>query len=105
MGSMKKFKPHYVLSAVQQVVADPNSRPFTRTALRGGLALGLKEPAMRKIVLALSHGDFRHSMTTDSDYRVWQDVYDGKTADGTAVYIKITHYTEGGPVVIQFKEK
>lgn len=102
---MKKFKPHYVLSAVQAIVADPNSRPFTVTALRGGLALGLEEPDMRKIVLALSHGDFRHSMTTKSDHRVWQDVYDGWTADGSEVYIKITHYTDGGPVVIQFKEK
>ena len=102
---MKKPKPHYVLSDVQVIVADPSSQPFTITALKGGLALGLKEPDMRNIVLNLSRGDFRHSMTTYSDHQVWQDVYYGQTPDGTVVYIKITHYTDGGPVVIQFKEK
>ena len=105
MKIRKKLRPHYELSAVQAIVADPGSRPFTMTALRGGLALGLKEPDMRSIVLALSLGDFRHSMTTYLDHRVWQDVYHGKTPDGTMVYIKITHYTDGRPPVIQFKAK
>jgi motility quorum-sensing regulator/GCU-specific mRNA interferase toxin len=100
-----KFKPHYSLPAVQAVVADPSSQPFTATALRGGLALGLKESDMRSIVLALSRGDFHKSTTTISDHRVWQDVYHGKTADGTVLYIKITHYTGGKPPVIQFKAK
>ncbi len=100
-----KFRPHYNLSAVQEIVADPNSQPFTMTALKGGLALGLKESEMRIIVLSLSRRDFYKSMTTISDHRVWQDVYHGETADGIAVYIKITHYTDGRPPVIQFKAK
>jgi motility quorum-sensing regulator / GCU-specific mRNA interferase toxin len=101
----EKFKPHYNLSTVQAMVADPTSHAFTVTALRGGLALGLREPDMRRIVLALSRGDFYKSMTTHSDHRIWQDVYHGETPDGTAVYIKITHYTDGRPPVIQFKAK
>lgn len=75
------------------------------TALRGGLALGLKESEMRSVVLALSHHDFHKSMTTLNDKRIWQDVYRGKAPDGSAVYIKITHYTDGRPPVIQFKAK
>ena len=44
---MEKRTPHYDLTAVQVIVADQASRPFTATALRGGLELGLSEPEMR----------------------------------------------------------
>jgi motility quorum-sensing regulator / GCU-specific mRNA interferase toxin len=102
---MEKRTPHYMLSEVQTVVADQESRPFTVTALRGGLALGLSEPEMRQVVLALRQRDFYKSMTTHADHREWQDVYHGITQDGVAVYIKITCYSDDRPPVIQFKEK
>lgn len=102
---MEKRTPHYRLSEVQAVVANLESRPFTATALRGGLALGLTEPEMRQVVLALSRRDFYKSMTTHADYKDWQDVYHGMTQEGVAVYIKITCYSDGRPPVIQFKEK
>jgi len=102
---MEKRTPHHSLSDVQTVVAVPTSRPFTVTALRGGLELGLSEPEMRLVVLALSRRDFFKSMTTHADHREWQDVYHGKTEDGIAVYIKITAYLDGRPPVIQFKAK
>ena len=101
----EKFKPHYDLSVVKAIVADPKSQPFTVTALKGGLALGLKESEMRSVVLALSRPDFYKSMKTQWEQRIWQDVYHGKAPDGSAVYIKITHYTDGRPLVIQFKAK
>lgn len=102
---MEKRTPHHSLSDVQAVVAAPTSRPFTVTALRGGLELGLTEPEMRLVVLALSRRDFYKSMTTHSDHREWQDVYHGVTEYGVEVYIKITAYTDGRPPVIQFKAK
>ncbi|MBE0502993.1 MAG: type II toxin-antitoxin system MqsR family toxin [Desulfuromonadales bacterium] len=102
---MEKRTPHYSLTDIQAVVAAPASRPFTLTALRGGLELGLSEPDMRLVVLALSRSDFFKSMTTHSDHREWQDVYHGATEDGIAVYIKVTDYTDGRPLVIQFKAK
>jgi motility quorum-sensing regulator / GCU-specific mRNA interferase toxin len=101
----EKLKPRCNLAAVQAIVADPNSIPFTVTALKGGFALGLKESEMRSIVLALTRGDFYKSMTAYLDRRVWQDVYHGRTPDGTAVYIKITYRTNDSPPVIQFKAK
>jgi motility quorum-sensing regulator / GCU-specific mRNA interferase toxin len=101
----EKLRPHYDLTAVQAIVADPNRQPFTRTSLQGGLALGLKEAEMRSVVLALSRGDFYKSMTTKWDPRTWQDVYHGRTLEGLAVYIKITHYIDGSPPVIQFKAR
>ena len=102
---MEKRRPHYELSKVQSIVADPDNRPFTVTALRGGLALGLSEPEMREVVQALDRGDFFKSMTTHSDSKEWQDVYHGKTPDGVAVYIKITYFSDERPPIIQFKEK
>jgi motility quorum-sensing regulator/GCU-specific mRNA interferase toxin len=102
---MEKQKPHYNLSQVQAVVADPSSRPFTAMALRGGLALGLVEEEMRQVVLSLSRRDFYKSMTTVANHRDWQDVYHGTTQEGAAVYIKITWYGDDRPPVIQFKEK
>jgi motility quorum-sensing regulator/GCU-specific mRNA interferase toxin len=102
---MEKHVPHYKLPEIQAGVADPTSQPFTVTALRGGLALGLTEPEMRKVVLSLKHRNFYKSMTTHHDHTLWQDVYHGQTPDGVTVYIKITGYTDGRPPVIQFKEK
>ena len=102
---MEKRTPHHSLAAVQAVVADRNSRPFTVTALRGGLSLGLDEPAMRQVVINLSRSDFYKSMTTHADHKEWQDVYHGTTEVGVPVYIKLTAYSDGRPPVIQFKAK
>lgn len=100
---MEKRTPHYRLEKVKRIVSDRNSRPFTMTALRGGLALGLTEPVMREIVLALRRADFYKSMTTHLDHKLWQDVYHGMTPDGIPVYIKVTDSDDDRPPVIQFK--
>lgn len=102
---MEKRNPHYKLSEVQALVADPVSQPFTVTALRNGLALGLTESEMRQVVLKLSRRDFYKGMTSHADHQVWQDVYHGITEDGIPVYIKITGFAGGRPPVIQFKAK
>lgn len=102
---MEKRKPHYRLSEVQALVADPASQPFTVTALRNGLALGLTESELRQVVLKLSRRDFYKAMTSHADHQLWQDGYDGITEDGIPVYIKITGFAGGRPPVIQFKAK
>jgi motility quorum-sensing regulator / GCU-specific mRNA interferase toxin len=102
---VEKKKPHYKLTGIQSIVADSTSRPFTVTALRGGLELGLDEQGMRAVVLKLKTNNFYKSMTTHSDNKIWQDVYHGLVAEGIGVYIKITAYTDARPPVIQFKRK
>jgi motility quorum-sensing regulator/GCU-specific mRNA interferase toxin len=87
------------------LAADPKSRPFTVTALRNGLALGLTESEMRQVVLRLSRRDFYKAMTSHAGQQVWQDVYHGMTEDGIPVYIKITGLAGDRPPVIQFKAK
>ncbi len=102
---MEKRKPHYILAEIKNIIGVPTNRPFTATALRGGLELGLSEREMRLVVLSLSRRDFYKSMTTTADHKIWQDVYHGMTKDGVAVYIKITAYADERPPVIQFKSK
>ena len=102
---MEKRISHYRLADIQAFVATPENRPFTSTALRGGLELGLTESEMRVVVIALSQRNFYKSMTTHADHREWQDVYHGMTEYGVEVYIKITAHTDGSPPVIQFKAK
>ncbi len=102
---MEKKAPHYRLTEVQAIVADRTSRPFTRTALQGGLSLGMTESEMRQVVLSLKRADFYKSMITHADHQLWQDVYHGKTEDGVLIYIKITRFSDSRPPVIQFKAK
>ena len=66
---MEKRKPHYKLSEVQALAANPVSQPFTVTALRNGLALGLTESEMRQVVLRLSRRDFCKAMTSHADHQ------------------------------------
>lgn len=101
---MEKRKAHYNLEDIKVVVRDPTIFPFTASARRGAYALGLEPQEMREVVLSLSHSDCFKSMTTDHDNRVWQDVYYSKTPYGQDVYIKLTLYTDGRPVVISFNK-
>ena len=102
---MEKRKPHYNLAEIKAVVRDPNFNPFTVSARRGGIALGLTPREMREVVLSLSQSDFFKSMTTALDKSVWQDVYYGATPSNHSVYIKITGYNDGRPPIISFKAK
>ena len=86
-------------------MANTDSQPFTLTALRNGLAMGLTEPEMRQVVLALSRRDFYKAMTSYANHKIWQDVYHGMTGEGNSVYIKVTAFGDGRPPVIQFKAK
>ncbi|NTW82692.1 MAG: type II toxin-antitoxin system MqsR family toxin [Chlorobiaceae bacterium] len=102
---MEKWTPHFDLHLIQEIVSDSRSRPFTKTALAGGLALGLTETEMREIVMSLTSKRFYKSMTSYTDHQLWQDVYHGETNDGIQVYIKISSYSDGRPPIIQFKTK
>lgn len=100
---MEKRLPHYDLARVQAAVARLGAAAFTKTALDGGRAMGLTTAEMLAVIAALSRRDFRKSMTTHADHRVWQDVYHAATPARKEAYIKIT-LRQWAPV-IQFKEK
>ena len=66
-------------------------------------ALGFGDSDVVSAVQALSGRDFFKSMTTYSDYKVWQDVYHAEYA-GVALYIKFMK--DGtGHLIVSFKER
>lgn len=75
----------------------------TASAYNGARELGINDLAgMCTIVLALTPADFYKSMTTHADHRVWQDVYQTKTASGAEVYLKLTVIDD--VLIVSFKE-
>ena len=101
---MEKKNPHYNLQEAQAIVVREGLLVFTQTAIMGAAALGLSAEAACQVVRQLSRSQFYKSMTTHADNRVWQDVYHAPCPNGTVAYVKLT-LTQGGKVVIQFKEK
>ena len=100
---MEKLKPHYSLQEIQAMVVRDGSRSFTFAAQRGAESMGLSRAEAVDVVLALTNTMLYKSMTTNSDNKVWQDVYHAPCSNGKIAYIKLT--VQDGAVVIQFKEK
>jgi motility quorum-sensing regulator / GCU-specific mRNA interferase toxin len=98
-----KGTPHYRLAAVLRTVATRGVDAFTRMALDNARLMGLSGAEALSVVASLRNGYFYKSMSTKSDYRVWQDVYHAPCPNGKVAYIKLT--LQDGAVVIQFKEK
>ena len=101
---MEKKKPHYALSEIQRVVETRGVNAFSGGALAGASALGLSCSQAVFVVLSLKQKDLYKSMTTNGDYKIWQDVYHATLDSGLVAYIKLT-LRDNGTVVIQFKEK
>jgi motility quorum-sensing regulator/GCU-specific mRNA interferase toxin len=97
---MEKWTPHCKLAVVKALVEAGQVRA-TYTAVAGAAALGLDFEGMVKVVKELTPRDFRKSMTTHADYRIWQDVYRPATAVGE-VYLKLTVIDD--VLIVSFKE-
>ena len=97
---MEKRTPHCKLAAVKAMVAAGKVRA-TVSALAGGAVLGFSFAEIVGVVAALTPRDFYKSMTTHADYRLWQDVYQPKTAAGE-VYLKLT--VIDAVLIVSFKE-
>jgi motility quorum-sensing regulator/GCU-specific mRNA interferase toxin len=95
---MEKLKAHYSLKEIQVMVAREGSRSFTFAARRGAESMGLSRIEAVDVVLALSSSMLYKSMTTNSDNKVWQDVYHAPCPNGKIAYIKLT--IQDGAVVI-----
>ena len=97
---MEKGVPHCKLPAVKALVHAGKVRS-TFTALSGGAALGFDFNGIVEVVMALTPKDFRKSMTTYADHKIWQDVYCPVTRAGE-VYLKLTAIDD--VLVVSFKE-
>lgn len=97
---MEKSTPHCKLAEVQSLARAGNIR-ITKSAVIGAAALGLGPAAIIETLLSLERGNFRKSMTTYADHRVWQVVYCAVTEAGM-VYLKLTVIDD--VLVVSFKE-
>ncbi len=97
---MEKRKAHCPLSVVHALVEQGKVRA-TGTALSGAAALDLDFDDMLNVIRALTPSDFYKSMTTHSDHRIWQDVYQPSTTAGD-VYLKLTVIDD--VLIVSFKE-
>ncbi|WP_071849966.1 type II toxin-antitoxin system MqsR family toxin [Duganella sp. HH105] len=98
---MEKRTPHYRLSVVKTLVISGRVRA-TLSALSGAAALGMGFHDMLGVVMGLRSRDFYKSMTTQSDHRVWQDVYRPTTGNAGKIYLKLT--VIDGVLIVSFKE-
>ena len=102
MIPMEKRTPHCRLSRVKALVAAGRVRT-TRVATLCARRLGIEGVwGMCEVVMALTPQDFHKSMTSHADFRVWQDVYHGRTAAGLAVYMKLIVMDD--VLIVSFKE-
>jgi motility quorum-sensing regulator/GCU-specific mRNA interferase toxin len=97
---VEKGTPHCKLPVVSALIAAGKVRS-TLSALAGGAGLGFDFAGIVGVVLALTPADFRKSMTTHADHRVWQDVYQPTTPAGE-VYLKLTVIDD--VLIVSFKE-
>ncbi|MFT3673522.1 type II toxin-antitoxin system MqsR family toxin [Aestuariivirga sp.] len=99
---MEKFKPHYSLAKVCELIAAGKVRA-TATAFGGALELGIESlEGMCAVILGLTQGNFYKSMTTRCDHTIWQDVYHAQTKSGDQAYIKLTVIED--VLIVSFKE-
>jgi motility quorum-sensing regulator / GCU-specific mRNA interferase toxin len=98
---MEKGTPNCALRIVKGLAADGKIRA-TYSALSGAAHLGLDWQAMLNVIRHLKSSDFRKSMTTYSDHRIWQDVYCTETVVGP-VYLKLVVIDD--VLIVSFKEK
>ncbi|SOF01490.1 Motility quorum-sensing regulator, toxin of MqsA [Burkholderia sp. OK233] len=97
---MEKNTPHCKLADVQDLASAGKIR-ITKSAVVGAAALGLGPAAIVETLMSLDRRNFRKSMTTYADHRVWQDVYCALTEAGM-VYLKLTVVDD--VLVVSFKE-
>lgn len=100
---MEKKRAHYDLKSVLARITAEGEAAFTKTVLRGIDTLWLTFAEGFALVLSIRPAMLYKSMTTNTDSRVWQDVYFVPCPNGKTAYVKLT--MREGAIVIQFKEK
>ena len=99
---MEKRTPHCRLAVVKALIEADKVRA-TATAFSGARELGINNlSGICAVVMALAPSHFYKSMTTDSDHRIWQDVYRIELTGGCQVYVKLTVIED--VLVVSFKE-
>jgi motility quorum-sensing regulator/GCU-specific mRNA interferase toxin len=100
---MEKRVRTYDLEAVKLTFSSIKKLRITAAALRDARAVGFSQQDIVDAIQQIKRTDFVKSMTTHTDHRVWQDVYNTEF-NGYLLYIKF-QVDEMGHFIISFKEK
>ena len=99
---MEKMTPHCRLRIVKALVEAGRVRVTDSVAKSAAIMEIHDLEGMCDVVMSLTPRDFRKSMTTHIDHRIWQDVYHARTWAGVAVYLKLT--VTDDVLIVSFKE-
>lgn len=100
---MEKRVMTYDLEVIKCAFSTIKKLRITATGLKDARSIGFTQQDIVDVIQQLKRGDFVKSMTTHSDHRVWQDVYNTEY-NGYVLYIKF-QVDEMGHFIISFKEK
>ena len=98
---MEKRLPHYRLADIQVQMIDIQHMNLTMVAQDGIRLAGMAKADALAVVRGLSRTDFYKSMTTQQNYKIWQDVYHADWC-GKPLYVKFQQADEY--FVVSFKE-
>jgi motility quorum-sensing regulator/GCU-specific mRNA interferase toxin len=99
----EKLKPTHDLDAIKSTFCTPDQLRATGTAIRTAAELGFGSEEIVSVIQSIERHDFRKSMTSYADHRVWQDVYHVPSEVGP-LYVKFTADAENGFLLLSFKE-
>jgi motility quorum-sensing regulator/GCU-specific mRNA interferase toxin len=100
---MEKHTMTYDLEAIKVSFSSISKLRITATVLKNARSIGFSQQDIVDAIQQLKRINFVKAMTTHSDHRIWQDVYN-TVFNGYSLYIKFQK-DEIGHFVISFKEK
>lgn len=100
----EKKRPTYDLEAFKAAFSSVESIQMTFTAANDASNLGFGKPEIMDTLQAMRQSQFYKSITSNADYKVWQDVYHVPTKVGV-LYVKFTADTVTLFKLLSFKEK
>jgi motility quorum-sensing regulator / GCU-specific mRNA interferase toxin len=100
----EKKNPTYDLDAFKATCSDSNTLPITKTAFATAQALGFDRTEVVATIQTMERTHFYKSMTSQADYRIWQDVYHVPSEMGL-LYVKFTGSEVTRFLLLSFKEK
>ena len=100
----EKRKPTYDLDAFKMTFSDVKRISVTGRALQDAAALGFGRVEIVAIIQTMERSHFYKSMTSNANYKVWQDVYH-VPSDVGELYVKFTADAITEFLLLSFKEK
>ena len=100
----EKRTPTYDLEAIKAAFSSTDKLVATTTALRGAAALGFGRSEIVETIQTIQRNHLHKSMTSNSDHRIWQDVYYVPSPVGV-LYVKFTADVVAEFLLLSFKEK